>query len=1168
VREPRRAKGRTLLAAGAVLAVAGGGLSWMTGPYPQAQGDVPAPTPTSSVITVQVGGIRDQATDAVQPVEGVVLQLFDGSSASGPGVRINEPWAQCVSDSDGDCSFIVPQTGTPASSNPNRDRRFWIRQDGMQAPASTGYFHTNPVVTSTNGSTFVSTDYQARTGPQLRAGSTYTSHSDFMANAGTPYISSGIWPESVNNPPFPSKCGLDVALVMDLSGSVFEFQGGFQALRAAGVAMTDALVGTPSQVAVYTFGSLAPAPGSTNINRPLSPVSTSEGADTVKGWINGLAQPNPGQATNWDRGLYQVAKSASDFDVVVVLTDGEPTRYGPFGSSTVSPMGTGIQTRFIEIEQAIFSANAVKAKGTRIIAVGLGDGVAGPGFNLAAISGPSNRQNDPRDNDYYQADWNQAATVLRSVALAGCAGSVTVVKQVVPPDNASGVTTGAVPAGNWDFAITATGATVSPATLTTAPGTGAASAGFTGITSGTATLTITEDPNTGYAVFPVGNQNAQCTRLSGPNAGQAVAVTDAGPSGFSLDVGPQDAVSCTVYNKPIPQTPLPASLVITKKWVLRQVNGNNEDLRDAELFDDGGQPLEFSAGLSTTIETIPHPGMSWGVTYGGFLAGNRGTLMEDPGLTFPPGCTVGVAQVTRFKLGDADWVNVQSPPPIAQTGYDFTLAAGLNQFEVTNTVACRTELTLYKAVADQTVDTTQWTLTAKGDQSSLPGPSGTFDQTVPGNTQNTHAFITPGAEYILSESGGSPFYSQYQIPLDPETPPVSGSTGSWVCYLEDPIQGPGVPSVWLNSGLYGSVTVPWGGHAQCIAVNYTASLTVYKVVTGGTADETAWTFSAIPTADAAPATPELRGFRAFNEVNITPNQPYTISEDSTGPSGYALREFYCVWDDPQGDVHDATFSGNATITLGYGATGLCEATNDPLTEIALTKSSSLAGATVPGRGTRFDYLLTVVNSGEFPAAKVEVRDSVPTSLRIVSVTAPGDGWVDNSTESTVSLTRETMEVGSVVVRVTVEVIETLPRDVDLVNSACVSATNDTNPDNNCGTTTIPREPHTGPPVTPPPNTITTPPASPTAPTTPPGTTPPGTPPGTTPPGATPPGTTPAAPPKQPAPDPPGDDPDDPDDVGSSAATGAPGLQSLGSSAMGALLTGAALLLVRRRLSMR
>ena len=66
-----------------------------------------------------------------------------------------------------------------------------------------------------------------------------------------------------------------------------------------------------------------------------------------------------------------MAQSTSTFDVAVVITDGNPTFYG-------AGEGPGSRTRFREVENGIFSANAIKAEDTKVIAFGVGAGVANP----------------------------------------------------------------------------------------------------------------------------------------------------------------------------------------------------------------------------------------------------------------------------------------------------------------------------------------------------------------------------------------------------------------------------------------------------------------------------------------------------------------------------------------------------------------------------------------------------------------------------------------------------------------------------------------------------------------------------------------------------------------------------------------------------------------------
>src|SRR4051794_8236385 len=75
---------------------------------------VPAPGPTTAVITVKVGSDRTSIT-GVTNLAGVVLLLNTGAN-SPSGTRPDgvagtaDGWAKCTSDADGDCSFTVPNT--------------------------------------------------------------------------------------------------------------------------------------------------------------------------------------------------------------------------------------------------------------------------------------------------------------------------------------------------------------------------------------------------------------------------------------------------------------------------------------------------------------------------------------------------------------------------------------------------------------------------------------------------------------------------------------------------------------------------------------------------------------------------------------------------------------------------------------------------------------------------------------------------------------------------------------------------------------------------------------------------------------------------------------------------------------------------------------------------
>jgi fimbrial isopeptide formation D2 family protein len=699
---------------------------------PVAMATVPTPTSTQSVISIEVGGTRNG--DAIDLVPGVVLRLRDGSTAT-PGAYVTESWATCTSDAQGDCSFVIPDTNVAQPAG-NRDRRFFIVADSVPA----GYYFTPTVVTSMDGYTYTDTPYAIRTPITLHPGQTYTSTSNFMVTASGVEASSGIFQISRDNPAAPTKCGINVALIMDLSYSVEESHA-LPQLQDAAKGLTNSLVGTDSQVAIYTFGRYAPANSTNDANHDLAPVSTQAGADVVNGWIDAITIPVPAQSTNWDRGLYQVAQQQANlpagqrrYDVAIIITDGDPTRFGP-GSGNGSA-STGIATRFAELEHAVFSANALKAQGTRVIAFGVGPDVSGSAANLAAISGPV------QDSDYYLRDWNNVADALQSLALKGCASSVsntaslTVIKQVLP--NSWTITdpyTQAVAQGGWNMAVsTPASVTVNgggnSATGSTSVGTGAVSFSVDLGATTSAVFTVDEQiaaqgaPLNSYLHQPYQSADANCSLLSDSGTTPLAVDNLDGQESFAVTIRPGDVASCVIYNQIPAAAPAPASLRVDKYWVI-----------DGVSYRDGAQPTQFSATLSLDDVTagtgvgqaIPYDNVSWGYSYTGLQVGMLGRMRES--VTFPDGCAFADGQPdnpasptdptpvafsgvtgsrTDFDTGTptGQVYNIPVTYPDSSGVYHITsytdelVAAdnGQNRWRITNYVTCASWLSLVKYV--------------------------------------------------------------------------------------------------------------------------------------------------------------------------------------------------------------------------------------------------------------------------------------------------------------------------------------------------------------------------------------------------------------------------------------------------------------------------------------
>lgn len=207
---------------------------------------MPRANGNDAVITVKVGGDRT-GLSAISNLAGVQLGLYANQNDTTPVAG----FGTCTSDADGDCSFTVPNTQRRGT---NRDSQFWVGQ----ISSANGYY-ANPNLGT--GTTAAADPYRFQTYTQLRNGQTYASTVDFMVATGptNSEASGGIWQNSRNNPTFPAKCGIDVAILHDLSNSVTATD--LTNMKAASDGFVDALTGTPSQVSTFTFGTSAPAAG-------------------------------------------------------------------------------------------------------------------------------------------------------------------------------------------------------------------------------------------------------------------------------------------------------------------------------------------------------------------------------------------------------------------------------------------------------------------------------------------------------------------------------------------------------------------------------------------------------------------------------------------------------------------------------------------------------------------------------------------------------------------------------------------------------------------------------------------------------------------------------------------------------------------------------------------
>jgi hypothetical protein len=919
---------------------------------------VPAPGAGTAVVQVYVGDLRSGPT-AVGPLAGARFGLFTGNPSASigddDGFATGTPAYTCTSDADGDCSFVVP-IGTGAGAV-GQNTRLWVAPIG--APAgyyANPYWQTAPLT----GGVKASLRHVFQT-PPLVAGQTYRSGASWItdpgqqtspANTTSEYTrrvaSDGVWTLARDNPPLPARCGINVALVVDLSSSV----GTFSNVRPAMDAFIDALRGTPSQVEILTFGTDSPANGYQNLG--LTSVATTADAAALKARYAGWTDAIPTNYTNWDRALAATAAtnstapgSAQHLDLTVLLTDGNPTVYGtnPVGASGQPNDRNSGYTRFRELSAGLASANLVKSQGTRILAVGVGDGVsdAGAGYNLRTVSGQvAYDGSNALTADYYQtANYTAASTALRQLVLASCAPSISVIKRIVPNDWDGTVPIDDVaeaPSGSWNFsATTATPDAVvhdSPKDTDLTTG-GLAFDVDVDAASSPATFTITETAANQDGYEFLADQTVCVNKTSGSDV-SVPAVP--GPTGsFSVDVGVEDAVSCVVYNRQPPDV-IPASVTLYKRWRIHTAGGVVQE------YDNGAQPSEIQAQAQLSLPAAPiSTRQAWEVPRRGYAAGGTANVNEATFFSAAmPGCTVVRSAISPGRVGDFP-PGSDGGPPAAWPYTSPPLVAGDNPFTITNDVECHSYLTVRKVVGSGTAAPSSWALTAAGPTGALAGPAGRVD-----TAEATHVEVTPEAIYTLAEAADATpadLQNYAQVDLRSQPPLYPGSTGSWVCRPE------GLDNGSYSTGLEGAVTVPLGQAYVCTTVNQTAFLTVIKQVDGGDAQPGDFTFHVTPLDGSGVGVggQDLPGAAApGTTIDVRPLLHYRITEVD-GPPGYQLTDFTCT-----SGVRDLD---PADLVVEPGGSAVCTAVNTYSAWTA-TKTSNPASGTQVRPGDVIAYTLT------------------------------------------------------------------------------------------------------------------------------------------------------------------------------------------------------------------
>ena len=233
------------------------------------------------------------------------------------------------------------------------------------------------------------------------------------------------------NPVLPTSCNVDMVLIVDSSDSLNS--GDLQDIKkAAFESFVDPLLSsTQANIGIIDFDS--------HVVSSLSP--TNDSLD-IKNAIDSIGHIQDIEYTNWDVAISKADSMLGDGDLIVIITDGNPTL----------PLGKAISA-------AIAAANAAKNNGIRIISIGIeSHGILRGELdidNLKAISG-SNVSTVPPDaisvnTDVITCDISDLDDVLFNLTAVLCSRSMVVQKFI-----------DGEPAKDWEFTAEITGGMVEP----------------------------------------------------------------------------------------------------------------------------------------------------------------------------------------------------------------------------------------------------------------------------------------------------------------------------------------------------------------------------------------------------------------------------------------------------------------------------------------------------------------------------------------------------------------------------------------------------------------------------------------------------------------------------------------------------------------------------------
>lgn len=651
-------------------------------------GLVAAPAANAAVgdsnVSVNVGSYRT-TNGSVAPGTGAVLALSYISSGNGRWTSLSSTaWGKCTVTSTGSCTFTIPK-------DQQRDSRVF-RVSMVTAQAGYSTISTLAIGSGAKDTVSYMTEFSTdeikagRSGTKvLDLGISYTASKEYQKKS-TVSPSQDMWAMRGDNPPLVNVCGLKVGVLVDLSSSM---KGSLGSLKTAAKAFITSLTDTQSTMSIFTFAKGSPAP---RMDPPTTgSLATTAGVDALNGAVDKL-QVLDDQGTNWDAGLRAVTAANLGLDVLLVLSDGQPTyHYGNSNENTVG--GDGSKASFETLEGAIFSSNALKRMKTRVQIVGIGSGLDSAVPNLSAVS----------DAAAYSviSNYGELAAKLKEFTDKQCQGTITVLKKTVEFQKDSST---AVVTKDARFGATMTGGTLASSSLVTNDD-GVATFKWTNSSNTAASATITEAGSASYAIRPNADGTiASCVMAGGKSTPVAVNNVPGNANAFNISAPKNSAITCTVINE---KQPPAATYTVVKNWII-----NNKSYTSDQTL-----PIAVSSSAAEGSTVRPY-----GTTITGGKQGDSVRIVD-----------------TSTPIPDGLNCTYNAPAGSLSQPQTKTLNAGLNTFTFEAVITCKTTLAASHTVTNGDKPASDWKVTATPSSPAISG-NGSFPvTTVPGNTSYTLA---------------------------------------------------------------------------------------------------------------------------------------------------------------------------------------------------------------------------------------------------------------------------------------------------------------------------------------------------------------------------------------------------------------------------------------------